>query len=509
MRNKNVLSKIQSQLPSLRVGLGMGFFMLSFGVFAQDNCEKNFEQAKAILETKDAPIDYVKCLALMKPCSDHGEPVSVTFTALLILDGLGTPKDEDLAFKMLSQAAEKKFSLAAYQLGRCYMVGAGCDIDYDKALHWLTIAADQGNEQAAYAIGYSYYKGFGFPQDYKKAVLWFTLSHAPMAKHWLGVCYYYGYGVAKDEGKAITNFYQSQTPNSEMMLKHMDQEVKKEVDSKINTAVAETETETNTAVDKDALSDATDKVKNKPKKGEKDKKIDPKQLKGKWVGKMVELDWSGTQIVRVVPVSLQMKLVDGKINYTWEVYKSKNESTGIWEDNSLYFDKLYMNLDQPLTHNPYSNNLETQILSAKIKFKSVNKKNYLTANLHSFIDEYKEAGPPMNLILKRVGKQEDTKELTDQELLQLTTPTKEFITLYPNPFVNDVLIEYELKTPGNVAVDVYSLNGNATQITLQTSALQPQGKYKYTLDGSKLIAGMYIVRVSVGAIVHTRILIKQ
>jgi uncharacterized protein len=445
----------------------------------------------------------------MKPCSDQGDPVSATFTALLTLDGLGTPKDEDLAFKLLSQAAEKGFSLATYQLGRCYMTGTGCDIDYDKALHWLTIAADQGNEQAAYAIGYSYYKGFGFPQDYKKAVLWFTLSHVPMAKHWLGVCYYYGYGVAKDEQKAIVNFTKSHTPNSDMMLKHIAEDVKKEVDTKISTAIAETETDTNTAIGKDALSDATDKVKNKPKKGEIDKKIDPKRLNGKWVGKMVELDWSGTQIVRVVPVSLQMKLVDGKINYTWEVYKSKNESTGIWEDNRVYFDKLYMNFDQPLTHNPYSNNLETQILSARIKFKKVNKKTYLTANLHSFIDEYKEAGPPLHLIMKRVGKQEEVKELTDEELLQLTTPTKEFITLYPNPFVNDVLIEYELKNPGEVTVEVYSLNGNTTQITLQANALQTIGSHKYTLDGSKLIAGMYVVRVTVGATVHTRILIKQ
>jgi hypothetical protein len=51
MRNKNVLSKIQSRLPSLREVLGMGLFMLSFGTFAQGNCEKHFAEAKAILET--------------------------------------------------------------------------------------------------------------------------------------------------------------------------------------------------------------------------------------------------------------------------------------------------------------------------------------------------------------------------------------------------------------------------------------------------------------------------
>jgi uncharacterized protein len=509
MKQSRIKTKTFFRPPSALKWLGAyGLFLTQVATFAQTDCEKIGAQADRYLRGVGVPTDWPKAFEILKPCVAQGDPYAITLTACILSDDKSGDQNEDLAFAMVKKEAEKGYHEAANVLGNFYMKGTGCDIDYDQALHWLTIAADQGNTQAAFTIGYSYYKGFGVPQDYKKAMMWFSLSQAPMAKHFLGLCYYFGYGVPKDEDKAILNFSKSYTGNSEMMLKHIAQDVKKEVDTQITTTIAEPETATSTAIAKDALSDATDKVKSKPKKGEKEQKIDLKHLTGKWVGKMVELDWSGTQVVRVTPLQLALKNNKGKIEYAWQPNQGKVENTAVWENNSLYFDKLDLEFKEPYSNNPNADNTIRQIVSAKIKFKNVNKKTYLTANLNSYIYEYKEAGPPMHLILKRQGK-EETKELTDDELLSLTSTTKEFITLYPNPFVNDVQIAYELKTPGEVSVAVYSYNGNATQVVLQPSALQAQGTHKYTLDGSKLPAGMYIVRVSVGAIVHTRIVIKQ
>ena len=173
----------------------------------------------------------------------------------------------------------------------------------------------------------------------------------------------------------------------------------------------------------------------------------------------------------------------------------------------MYFDKLNMTFNMPYSENPNSNTLVSQLLSSQMEFKTVNKKVYLTGTLQTFTDEWQEPGPPMHIILKQT--EEGDEDLTAEELLALTDQKEHFITLYPNPFVNDVLIEYELESDANVNVGVYDFSGNNTAITLELGALQTHGKHKYTFNGSNLRSGMYIVRVGVNNEMHSRILIKN
>jgi hypothetical protein len=503
---KTHLFKLRSYRGWLEISF---FFLFTFTGSAQNDCALISSQAQSYVDGAGVPVDYKQALSMIQPCADQGEENALNLLGIMYCEGYGVEKNETKGFDFIMKSAMKDNVNAQYNLGRFYTTGKGCDIDYDKAIYWFTKAADNGFERAAYALGYMYYKGFGVPQDYKKAVSWFELSSYHMAKHWLGVCYYFGYGVSQNEDKAIENFAKSKTANSQMFLNYIITDVKQNIETRIASATSERETETNAAIDKEVIIETADKVKNTPIKNQKEKKINLKHLSGKWVGKMVELDWSGTHVVRVTPISLDIKSEKDVINYVWEVNKTKNEDFAIWVDNTMYFDKLYMRFDEPYSPNPASNTLDWQFLSAQLKFKNVNNKNYLTANLQSFIDEYKEPGPPMYLILKRMGKQEDVQDMTDQEIIGLTDQDKQFITLYPNPFVNDVLIEYTLDAPDNVSAEVYSFNGNATKIALQPNTLQALGKHKYTLDGSMLKAGMYIVRVTVGKKVHSRILIKQ
>lgn len=511
---KKIDTKIKTaplfKLRSSRGCLEISFFILfTITGFAQNDCALISSQAQSYVDGVGVPVDYKQALSLIQPCVDQEEENALNLLGIMYCEGLGVDKNEKTGFDFIMKSAVKGNVNAQYNLGRFYTTGKGCNVDFDNAIYWFTKSADNGFERAAYALGYMYYKGFGVPQDYKKAVSWFELSSYHMAKHWLGVCYYFGYGVPQNEEKAIENFTKSKTDNSQMFLNYIVTNVKQNVETRIASATSEMETETNTAIDKSAILEATNDVKNADVKEKNDNKINLKHLSGKWVGKMVELDWSGTHVVRVTPISLDVKSEKDVINYIWEVNKTKNEDFAIWVDNTMYFNKLYMRFDEPFSPNPASNTLDWQFLSAKLKFKKLNNKNYLTADLESFINEYKEPGPPMHLILKRMRKQENVEDMTDQELIGLTNQDKQFITLYPNPFVNDVLIEYTLDSPDNVSAEVYSYNGNATKIALQPNALQALGKHKYTLDGSMLQSGMYIVRVTVGKKVHSRILIKQ
>lgn len=450
---------------------------------------------------------YPKSLDEIQSCADQGNANCLNLLGLFYKQGLGVEKNEEKTFNLIMEAAKKELPAAEYNIGRFYMIGLGCDIDFDKAKSWLTIAADHGNQRAAYALGYMYFKGFGVAQDYKKAVSWFELSPWPMAKHHLGLCHYFGYGVEKNEDQAILYFSQSQTTNSNMFLNHIAENVKESVAAGLAKEIGETETKTNTAIAKEAIDKTTEKLGNTVPTASK-KELKPKYFNGKWKGKLVELDWSKKEIVRILPLSCEFTAEDNNVHYKWNLNKETTESTAILEDNALYFDKLNMTLDMPYSENPNSNILVSQLLSSQMEFKTVNKKVYLTGSLQTFTEEWQEPGPPMHIILKQTEEGDDD-DLTTEELLALTDQKEHFITLYPNPFVSDVLIEYELENDANVNVGVYDFTGNNTAVTLEKGALQTQGKHRYTFNGSNLIPGMYIVRVGVNNETHSRILIKK
>jgi len=451
---------------------------------------------------------YPKSLEEIQSFADQDNVNCLNLLGLFYKQGLGVEKNEEKSFNLIMKAAKKEFPAAEYNIGRFYMIGWGCDIDFDKAKTWLTTAADHGSQRAAYALGYMYFKGFGVEQDYKKAVSWFELSPWPMAKHHLGICYYFGYGVQKDEDKAILYFSQSQTTNSNMFLKHIAENVKESVDADLAKEISEAETKTNTAIAKEAIDKTTEKSDTAKSTASSKKDLKAKYFNGKWKGKLVELDWSKKELVRILPLSCEFKVEDDNVHYKWNLNKQIVESTAILEDNALYFDKLNMTFDMPYSENPNSNILVSQLLSSQMEFKTVNKKVYLTGSLQTFTDEWQEPGPPMYIILKQTEEGDD-EDLTAQELLALTYQKEHFITLYPNPFVSDVLIEYELENDANVNVGVYDFSGINTAITLEQEVLQTQGKHKYTFNGSNLLPGMYIVRVGVNNEMHSRILIKK
>jgi hypothetical protein len=480
-------------------------FLCSFMSFAQDNCTATIKQAQTyLLGTADAKPDYPKAYSIIQDCASQGDVASLMLSGLMRLNGLGIEKDENIAFDYFMKAAEQSYPMAEFNIGRFYMIGTGCDIDFDKAQHWLTLASDHGNDQAAYSIGYMYLKGFGVPQDYQKAISWFEISTWPMAKHWLGNIYYFGYGVPKDENKAIGYYAQSQTPNSEQLLKHIAENVKEHVDTVINSELKEKETPENTGIAKEAIEKLTESSVTVAE----NKEIKPKYLNGKWKGKLIELDWSGKQIVKVLPLNCEFSAQNNNnVNYKWVINKTTSEATAIWEDNALYFDKLNMVFDWPFSDNANVNTLNWQVLSSQMEFKIINKKTYLIGNLQTFTDQWKEPGPPMRVVLKQVEESDD--ELSNDELLAISTQKDQFIVLYPNPFVADVLIAYELETDANVNVSVFDLSGNIAPLTLAPRETQTAGKHHYTLEGASLKAGMYIVRIAVGNQMHSRILIKK
>ena len=69
--------------------------------------------------------------------------------------------------------AQTGVSLAQYDLGVCYAMGAPVALDYEKAVSWFRKAAEQGHPGAQYLLGVCYENALGTERDVKQAEYWY------------------------------------------------------------------------------------------------------------------------------------------------------------------------------------------------------------------------------------------------------------------------------------------------------------------------------------------------
>ena len=179
-----------------------------------------------------------------------------------VLEEYENPESEKAEqVRVLEQLWQRGFSLAAYQLGKCWRDGRGvfpddeqaelwfrraADAGYgfaqyalakllqsqnrtDEAVSWYEKAATQGNSWAAYCLGKLYLQGAHVPKDMPKAVDYLTFSAEQgnqYAQYTLGKLYLTGQGVKQDREQAWTYFYESAEQGNEyadFFLENFDQ----------------------------------------------------------------------------------------------------------------------------------------------------------------------------------------------------------------------------------------------------------------------------------------------
>ncbi len=77
-----------------------------------------------------------------------GYAPSIAFLAHCYAIGDGVKEDPQIAFELYTEAAEKDFAEAQYELFLIYKDGNGVEANYDKAIYWLQRAAQNGHRNA-------------------------------------------------------------------------------------------------------------------------------------------------------------------------------------------------------------------------------------------------------------------------------------------------------------------------------------------------------------------------
>lgn len=442
-------------------------------------CDANFNEALTFLkEDKSSKNDQSFAINLLQPCADNGHSY-----AKVLLAKIYEKSNPKKAFKLYLESAELGNDIAMANLAVLYKYGKGCKLNFNKARKWFEKAADLGNEKAMYSLGYLYLKGFGtIDQNYKKAVRYFEKSNYPMAKYWLGVCYLNGYGVTKDTQKANellgTSYENISTVNSET-----ESQISNTTLEQVNTISSNNE---NTTLSQEAIL-------------------------GTWSGKLLQLDWSKTDIINKIDFEITFKIDEntGTLVATVSTNDQVLQDDVLLLDNAVYFDNSNVILPHVVYSESLPKELNHNLLSADIQLKQLGGNTYLTATVDSYIKQWNESGEPTRVVLKKkAGFTNSDEELSDDALKALSEQEESFIKLYPNPFVNDLIVAYTLTEKANVQVQITDLNGTNTNV-LEVGQSQEKGEHRYFFNASSLKKGAYIVAVTVDGKRNTRLIVKK
>ncbi len=471
-------------------------------VYAQEQstCEQNIEKAKELL-TDNSPFNNQEVIFnLVAPCADAGDTDAENLLGIFYLNGVGTEINEAKAYELISSAAAKNHVNAQYNLGRMYKYGVGCPLDFEKAVEYFEKANQQGNQRAAYSLGYMYYKGLGVAQDYEKAVYWFEHSEDPMAKHFLGLCYYQGYGVEADEDKALGILLTNNIVNSATLIHYIEDNQKENIANEVAQAL---DTNTSEEDENDVATVITTEVEDFEYK----EVATPEDMQGDWTGRIVQYDWSGKTIERVLPIEVSFGSENGQeatLNYLF-LEENKKEIIALIEEDYLYFQTPFtFTLDKLYSSNPKELTLDYQVLSMHFKKQVIAEQPYLIGMIDTYIKNWKEYGQPTSIVLKRLDNAIDLDMLT-----VLAAQEDQFIKLYPVPIVNQLTVQYDLEVATNVHIELVSLYTNHS-ILIAPSSMQQAGEHTYTVPISGDIpSGMYVVRLTAGNQLYTRLITKE
>jgi hypothetical protein len=148
-------------------------------------------------------------LSAVQQKAANGDPDAQLQLALGYVVGGLLPKDDKLASKWCSRAAEHGLVAAQTTLGYLYSTGKGVPHSDKEALRWWRKAADQGSADAQFNLGEFYGMGRGTKRDYTAALNWFRKAAEqgePDAQYHVGLMYEAGKGVSTDTNEALRWF---------------------------------------------------------------------------------------------------------------------------------------------------------------------------------------------------------------------------------------------------------------------------------------------------------------
>lgn len=194
---------------AMKQGAGGAYeFLDSLGVVDEISTDERMEHFFADIavptdqQSEEAMDSAQKKFDKMCKCCEYGDPVAQFLLGTMAHLGIGMPKDQQQAVRLLRSSVEQG-QVEAYNLLGLALIQIG---QFDEGNMYLSKGAELGDRTAVHNLGNSYYYARGVEQDVKKAVeLWQRGADMgnPDSMRSIGNCYLQGVGVERDVHKAI------------------------------------------------------------------------------------------------------------------------------------------------------------------------------------------------------------------------------------------------------------------------------------------------------------------
>lgn len=223
---------------------------------------------------------------------------------------------------------------------------------------------------------------------------------------------------------------------------------------------------------------------------EPDRLVD--KIDGNYTGKLIVYDWSGQHIISTAKVTLSINFND-------------NIVTGFWMEN----DAVSVPLEAKFTpggfvfsntkcirkdHNSFEGAITCNFEKASFKWTKSNDTTYLTGNLQMFSPERNEPQKPQYFTLVKdikPGEIKDQLKLSDKDDHILVEGK---IKVYPNPFTNKVIVDFELTKSTMVQVQLKTIDGKI--VFTKTANILKSGYFTFPVQPKNILPGVYFLTVN-------------
>lgn len=227
----------------------------------------------------------------------------------LYLYGIGVERNCRYAGRLLKRAAECGDAKAMCLLAQMYQQALGFKQNYEKAYYWYNMAAKKGYGRGYYGAGYMLYKGLGVKQDYAMAEKYFLKGSErgnASCDYMLGGLYMSGYNGAPDYTKAEKHLSRAAREGHGWtldMIKYnvMDSLKQARMRRMVMPMMMADDTAPRTMADVDSLI----------------AELPVDTLAGGWTGTVYTCDWSGREILKEEPITINITPQDTLFVAEW------------------------------------------------------------------------------------------------------------------------------------------------------------------------------------------------
>lgn len=467
--------------------------------------------------------DMEQALSCYQKSANAGYPDGMAALGELYERGKGgLTKDITKALELYTKAYSLGSGRACCSLGMASAFGYGCAVDYPKMIMYFQEGDKRGDHFSIQKMGEMLYKGYGVEQSYEKAIPYLERAaemRNATATYYLGLCYRNGYGVKKDEQKGRA--YLSRSAKIWSFAK-------KELDRKLP------ETEAAKKISGKEIDTPTTfvKTKNNAKAGE---------LDGEWEGYLSFYDWSGKRKLNERKIALTIRTNGDQFEGTWYGDGASFNIRGFSNQFGTVF-----NSGEFESTDHYMGKVRLQIRTGSFESYQQGNKSVLAGNISLFSATEKMPERPTAIVLVKKEKEKKMEKKAEIRETQLATKTaqpaqipapeisgtlarpaiqktlapvdeKQLLAddipamvinsrVWPNPFVDQINIEYRLETACEIETRLIAMDGRL----VKTFAKEKREAGLQTRHFTVSVApGTYVLQLVAKGTVTSHIIIKK